>query len=137
MINTPTIIEAASVAACVMSLITTLVALTRMRRMHNTTVAFEQAANKELDVLSNDVDKLSRQATEYSRRISSLESRSQSQTPQADEAPAVLNAKPTITERRHRVLSLARRGQDTQTIAQTLGMPHGEVELMINLGRAA
>ena len=135
--NTPTIIEAACVLACAVSLITTLVALSRVRSMHNTTVAFEQAANKELDVLSNDVDKLSRQSTEYCRRMSSLESRSQTQSTVTDDAPVVSNAKPTITERRHRVLSLARRGQDTQTIAQTLGMPHGEVELMINLGRAA
>ena len=135
--NTPNIIEAGCVLACVLSLITTLAALVRIRRMHNTTVAFEQAANKELDVLSNDVDRLSRQVGEYGRRITSLESRSLSQTPQTDEAPALLNSKPTITERRHRVLSLARRGQDAQAIAQTLGMPHGEVELMINLGRAA
>jgi hypothetical protein len=44
---------------------------------------------------------------------------------------------PNMTECRHRVLSLASNGQDAETIASTLGMLKGEVELIINLGRGA
>lgn len=39
----------------------------------------------------------------------------------------------SMTERRHRVLVLARRGMDVETIAETLGVPKGEIELMISL----
>lgn len=42
-----------------------------------------------------------------------------------------------ITERRHRVLNLAARGQDAETIAATLGLLRGEVELIINIGRGS
>jgi len=45
--------------------------------------------------------------------------------------PAKLN----ITERRHRVITLASRGQNAETIAATLGMLPGEVELIINLSQ--
>lgn len=45
-------------------------------------------------------------------------------------------AKFNITERRHRVLSLAKSGQNAETIAKTLGIFPGEVELIINLNRA-
>lgn len=45
--------------------------------------------------------------------------------------------KPNMTEKRHRVLSLAKYGQDVDTIANTLGIPHGEVELIVNLNSAA
>jgi hypothetical protein len=38
-----------------------------------------------------------------------------------------------MMERRRRVLALARRGQDADTISNMLGMPNGEVELIMNL----
>jgi DNA-binding NarL/FixJ family response regulator len=89
--------------------------------------------------LSRDLDTASRQSAEWARKIAWLESRARggSQEARVPETAAPTNGKLNITERRHRVLSLARRGQDVQTIARTLGMPHGEVELMINLGQAA
>ncbi|HEX4949843.1 MAG TPA: hypothetical protein VFZ34_24470 [Blastocatellia bacterium] len=39
----------------------------------------------------------------------------------------------SVTERRHRVLTLARRGMDVKAIAQALGIPHGEVALIIRM----
>lgn len=51
-------------------------------------------------------------------------------------APIVAK-KSSIVERRHRILSLAARGQSSETIAATLGMMPGEVELIINLNRPA
>jgi DNA-binding NarL/FixJ family response regulator len=47
-------------------------------------------------------------------------------------APPV-STRQSVTERRHRVLTLARRGMDVKAIAQTLGMPHGEVGLIIRM----
>jgi hypothetical protein len=44
--------------------------------------------------------------------------------------------KSSITERRHRVLKLAARGQNPESIAASLGMFNGEVELILNLNRA-
>lgn len=52
----------------------------------------------------------------------------------------VLTPKPletNMTERRHRVLSLASRGQDAETIASTLGLLKGEVELIMTIGRGS
>ncbi|MFM9904749.1 MAG: DUF6115 domain-containing protein [Pyrinomonadaceae bacterium] len=45
--------------------------------------------------------------------------------------------KETMTERRHRVVALASRGQNADMIAMALGMLRGEVELIMNLNRAA
>jgi hypothetical protein len=49
----------------------------------------------------------------------------------------VVAPRSSIVERRHRILSLAARGQSSETIASTLGMMPGEVELIINLNRPA
>lgn len=48
-------------------------------------------------------------------------------------AAALPGSRQSVTERRHRVLTLSRRGQDINAIAQTLGMPHGEVALIIRM----
>lgn len=57
--------------------------------------------------------------------------------PEPPAAPAATAAaagsRQSVTERRHRVLTLARRGMDIKAIAQTLGMPHGEVALIIRM----
>ena len=48
--------------------------------------------------------------------------------------PAVNGGNVTsMTERRHRVMVLAQRGMDTEMIAETLGVPKGEIELIISL----
>lgn len=48
-------------------------------------------------------------------------------------AAAPTSQRQSVTERRHRVLTLARRGMDIKDIAKTLGMPHGEVALIIRM----
>ena len=45
--------------------------------------------------------------------------------------------KETMTERRHRVITLASRGQNAEKIAVALGMLQGEVELIMSLNQAA
>ena len=82
-------------------------------------------------------------AANNSRRVAWLESRlRQPKLAKSDvlEETILTEPKPTptlnVSERRRRVLTLASRGQNTETIASTLGMLPGEVELIINLNRA-
>lgn len=55
----------------------------------------------------------------------------------ADQAESATSSKANITERRHRVLALASRGQSPETIALTLGMMPGEVELIIKFNQVS
>ena len=99
--------------------------------------------------LSRDLDAATLRANDLSRRIAWLESRAPSRYARPTKATAGrmsddLNGQPQpvvaragITERRHRVMRLATRGEDVTTIAGTLGMPRGEVELIINLNTVA
>ena len=98
--------------------------------------------------LSRDLDTATVRATDLSRRVAWLESRTPRpskhpsgsiQRSRGDDAAQTfqLAARTGITERRHRVMRLAKRGEDVPTIAGTLGMPPGEVELIINLNTVA
>ena len=95
----------------------------------------------ELQSMSQDLDTVRERAADQGRRLAWLESRLRTGGAPPPEAPAeseaVPAAKQSITERRHRVLSLARTGLDPASIAATLGVPHGEVELIIGLSKAA
>lgn len=132
-------VAVASGALAAISLIVNFVLITNLRRMRRDWIEAAGRFDEELTSQSQDLDTASRQAGEHARRIAWLESRARyaQQPEQKVENEKPLQQKVTITERRHRVMSLARRGQDINTIARTLGMNHGEVELMINLGRAA
>jgi hypothetical protein len=134
------IITAGAAMVTLTSFLISVVALGKSRKLARAGYALESDSEKSQAEFSRDLDTLSRRAGEQGRRIAWLESRARTgrnEQPAADEMFTVTNTKPNITERRHRVRSLARRGQDAQTIAQTLGMPYGEVELMINLLKAA
>ena len=81
----------------------------------------------------------SQRVTDQSRRIAWLETRVRQPKKLQEEVleEKILKnpSRPNMTERRHRVLTLASRGQDAKRIASTLGMMPGEVELIINLSR--
>lgn len=132
--------EIAGISLAFFSLVTSLVLFRKARRLSQNWTGLESRIDEEMKALSTDLDTVSRKSGEHGRRVAWLETRVRSTHAAKTSEPEMvsnINQKPTITERRHRVLLLARRGQDPQTIARTLGMPHGEVELMINLGRAA
>lgn len=79
-------------------------------------------------------------ATDQARRIAWLEARIRKPEKVKKDilSQEVLTPKPVemnMTERRHRVLTLASRGQNAETISSTLGMLKGEVELIMSLGR--
>ena len=134
------IVTAGSVMVTLVSFLTGIVALGKARRLARAGYALEGDFENSLAEFSRDLDTLSQKAGEQARKIAWLETRARSgrnDLPVVAEMVTGTNPKPNITERRHRVLSLARRGQDAQTIARTLGMPDGEVELMINLLKAA
>jgi len=137
--------EMASTSLALVSFVTSLILFKKARSLSRSCSNLESRIEEEITALSTDLDTVSRKSGEHGRRVAWLETKVRSPRSEkkvevealASTNPGSTNQKPTITERRHRVLSLARRGQDPQTIARTLGMPHGEVELMINLGRAA
>jgi hypothetical protein len=86
----------------------------------------------------------SKTLADYSRRIAWLESRTRNpKASKNDEADVRLSEKTkdvppaNITERRHRIMSLANSGQNAETISEMLGMLPGEVQLVINLSRAS
>jgi septal ring factor EnvC (AmiA/AmiB activator) len=87
------------------------------------------------------LDTNTQRTAEQSRRIAWLETRirkpnSASSEVLDDEIISTESQKLNMTERRHRVISLASRGQHTDAIAATLGMLPGEVELIVNLNQA-
>ena len=129
-----------STALAVVSLIANLILIASSRRQRRDWLELAQRFDDEITSLSRDLDTASRQAGEHVRRIAWLEARARSTQPHTPKPQVEATPKPqriSITERRHRVMSLARRGQDIDTIAQLLGMNHGEVELMLNLSKAA
>lgn len=81
-------------------------------------------------------------AADQSRRIAWLETRIRKPEKVkndilSQEVITPKTAEMNMTERRHRVLSLAARGQDAESISASLGMIKGEVELIMNLGRGS
>src|SRR3954464_12048157 len=66
----------------------------------------------EISELSRDLDTVSQRATTQDRRVAWLESRVRNSkvAAPAEETVEQLSGKPTITERRHRVIQLTRRG---------------------------
>lgn len=78
--------------------------------------------------------------SDQARRIAWLETRVRQPKVASEEIIEDSNIsepqKLTMTERRHRVTTLAARGQSAETIAATLGMLTGEVELIINLNQS-
>lgn len=107
---------------------------------------FAQIEKLEASLAERDekIELVTKRAADQSRRVAWLETRIRqpklmkkdileetiiSEVPKAE-------AKANITERRHRVLALAKNGQNTEMIAETLGIFPGEVDLIINLNRA-
>lgn len=98
----------------------------------------DEMISKNREMLKQENERILDQA----RRIAWLESRIRQpkqvikEETAVEEMPKPLSAKSNITERRHRVLALYAKGHSTETIATTLGMMPGEVELMVKLNQA-
>ena len=97
----------------------------------------EESLSNTKELVENGKQKAVAQAS----RIAWLETRvRQPKTPKEEVIPdkiePIKSIKSNITERRHRVLALASRGQSPETIASTLGMMAGEVELIVKFNQA-
>lgn len=118
----------------------------RSKRRHRELLEF---LGKRVDDLEQDLsqsrellDTGSQKFADQARRIAWLESRIRkprllAEEASREEATVDANAKWNVTEKRHKVLNLASRGHGPDSIAATLGMMRGEVELIINLSRAS
>jgi DNA-binding NarL/FixJ family response regulator len=90
--------------------------------------------------LEQQVERLLHQNSDYGPRLDWIETRVRTAEIKRGARGPAAAAEPgqlSITERRHRVLTLAQRGLEAEQIAATLGVPHGEVELIISLNAAA
>jgi DNA-binding NarL/FixJ family response regulator len=141
--NNPQVILMVVAAACGVAVVCCAVCLAlalkaRSSAIRNVAVALELEAD--LMRVKREIEELSQRNEAQACRIAWLESRARSgparPEPTEGQEPADPN-RTSITERRHRVLTLARRGVDVNSIAATLGVPHGEVELIIGLNSAA
>ena len=80
-------------------------------------------------------------AADQARRVAWLESKMRkpkNPSPEVlDDSIITETPKLSMTERRHRVINLANRGKNAESIAASLGLFRGEVELILSLDRAA
>jgi biopolymer transport protein ExbB/TolQ len=126
----------------VLCLLVALMCVIKIRRTNRSL----RESNERIDELQNTqkrlkevIEKNAEHSDEMSRRIVWLETRVRQPKLAAEEViddsaePPKLN----ITERRHRVVTLASRGQSPEMIAATIGMLPGEVELILSLDQAA
>lgn len=129
-------------AVAVLCLLITLSCVIKIRRTNRTL----DVSNGRIDELQETlkrtrevIEKNAEHSDEMSRRIVWLETRVRQPKLAAEEVvddsaePPKLN----MTERRHRVVTLASRGQSPDMIAATIGMLPGEVELILSLDQAA
>ena len=138
--NNPALLSAL-VALCALAASAALLVARRARGEARDLLALALQFEAELADASRDHAASSRRADELARRVARLETRARpaaaDKCVDEERAAPAQPSKTTITERRHRVTQLARKGVSTDSIASLLNMPHGEVELIIGLSRAA
>jgi DNA-binding NarL/FixJ family response regulator len=108
--------------------------LLKTRGRVQTLVTALNYSDSEVVELSKDLDTVSKRSADLSRRIDMIESRRTSEVDEnSAEQAGSTPVKLTMTERRHRIRVLARKGKNAESIAATLGMPYGEVQLIMGL----
>lgn len=119
-----------------------LVLANRARAENRQHMALAMELDGRLTSFKQDLEIVSRRNSEYRDRLSQIEAREWRKAVQEDPlepaftVPAPTAPRPTPTDRRHRVLRLAQRGLDTRTISETLGVPQGEVSLILGMNKA-
>jgi hypothetical protein len=136
-----------SLAAISLALISSAVALISLVRYRSSRKLLEFAEyqieelREAIELEKQQLEVIGQKFSELPPRVAWLETRVR-QPKQVEEEPATEiiptgSLKPNMTERRHRILTLASRGQNADSIATTLGMMPGEVELILNLHHKA
>jgi len=140
-LETGLLVSAISVGA--LSLISTILCFKKQKTLRGLLdfaeqqiVELQETAAKNREQLEKNTQRIG----EQSRRIAWLDARVRQPRQLSDEVidDTVQTEAPKLnmTERRHRIIALASRGQHTDAIASTLGMLPGEVDLILNLNRA-
>ena len=129
-------------AIAVFCLLTSLICLVKQRKSRRLVLAAEERIDElqhSLKRTKETIETNSQHTAEMSRRIVWLETRIRQPKLLAEEVidDSTEAPKLNITERRHRVVTLAARGQNAEAIATTIGMMPGEVELILSLDQAA
>lgn len=129
-------------AIAVFCLLTSLVCLIKQRKSRRRVIVCEEQIEElqaTLKRTKETIDTNADHVSEMSRRLVWLETRIRQPKLVAEEVidDSTEAPKLNITERRHRVVTLAARGQSAEAIATTIGMMPGEVELILNLDQAA
>ncbi|MFY9227579.1 MAG: hypothetical protein WAQ98_33210 [Blastocatellia bacterium] len=137
---TPLSIIIISIVATISSLGIAIILVLKIRSEKKSVLSQIADLEIKLNRFHQDIEALTKKDIEQAGKITWLESRVRSgniakEENFQDKDSCVLPGKLSLTERRHRILSLARRGLDTNTISTMLGTPHGEVELVIGLNR--
>lgn len=120
----------------------------RRRRKVKEMRSLLEFAQKQIDELQDAIARsressnaIAQRSTDQARRIAWLETRIRKPRANADEVldDSILTETPklSMTERRHRVITLANRGKNPESIAASLGLFKGEVELILSLHQAA
>ncbi|CAN5416629.1 hypothetical protein BH10ACI2_BH10ACI2_03530 [soil metagenome] len=142
--NLETQILMASAGITFLSLVFSLVSFRRHRKSRELMEFVGKQIEDLENMLSRNKEALEANAqrmNEQARRVTWLETRIRQPKLAADEilADDLIHESPklNITERRHRVIKLASRGHDVETIATALGMLPGEVDLILSLNKAA
>ncbi|MEW6732487.1 MAG: hypothetical protein AB1489_14255 [Acidobacteriota bacterium] len=134
------VIQLVSCTVATVSICLSAVMALRLHKEKQKNLQLVSQVNTKISGMNSELKVVTKQATDLARRTAWLESRVRpgvaAPEPTVEESVAAA-AKPSITERRHRVLSLSRRGIDVNTIALMLGVPHGEIELIIGLNKVA
>lgn len=134
-------------AFSVLAIIGAIVAIQRNRKIKELRNLLEFSQNQ-IDELQDAIirnkesnETAHRRASDQARRIAWLESKIRkprlSPDEVLDDSIITEKSKLSMTERRHRVIGLANRGKSAETIAASLGLFKGEVELILSLNRAA
>lgn len=138
----------AALSGTVLLIVICATAYRRRRRKVKELRSLLEFAQKQIDELQDAIarsressDAIAQRATDQARRIAWLETRIHKPRANADEVldDSILNETPklSMTERRHRVITLANRGKNPESIATSLGLFKGEVELILSLNQAA
>jgi hypothetical protein len=126
---------AVCVGCCLLALL-----VRRAHRAATDSKASVRKMEKRMAAAEKDLGAVMQIVSDQSRRLALLESRARTAKPQAASSaqaePAERNSS-GMSEKRHQVLAMTRRGMDAETIAERLSMPNGEVELIISLNVAA
>ena len=127
----PILVSAAAIGCCYLAAMAY-----RARSAAARSLAFASGLSERLASAERRLETAVNRASDQARRIAWLESRARREkpAPASPKPPESVNTpKVSMTERRHRVLTLAHKGLDAESIAEILGVPYGEVELIISL----